>query len=413
MLPRVKLVQGLCLLLPVLGQVSAANDRGSGSNAEFAQYGRSKDRSRPSSNSTSNPNANATLGECSYAFIATAADAEQVRRDCPVIYGNLTFALTLAENINLDGLKAVEGNVTNDSCLTNHTRECRNGGPPSPPAFSISSSTLQSIGGKFYLGEFPGLANLSLPRLKTIEGGFNTWILRNLTYLDITDLESVGYMRLDAVGLKTLRHKQLRQVTGDLDRTKGRMVYVTSADVDNVDSIFSYPLDTGNSTVGFDLLPNVRNVTLGVASAGYVSMTGNGNLTVTLGGAETTEMTIMNFTLPSGLKSIQRSDKLRNLTVDRFDAFPTGIDKSLSDLFLPFDQLGALNMQGEWEVERLILPPQAANWTGFQLKIKNCSALHLTSQFEMPGDDKTQTWYWPQKDMMSIDIEGNVHSEFL
>lgn len=65
-------------------------------------------------------------------------------------------------------------------------------------------------------------------------------------------------------------------------------------------------------------------------------------------------------------------------------------------------------------IEQFVLPRQAIGYDSFDLLIGLCPLLNLTSEYGVLDNGETgQTWYWPQKNMSSIEIFGNVETPFL
>ncbi|PGH27456.1 hypothetical protein AJ80_00935 [Polytolypa hystricis UAMH7299] len=221
---------------------------------------------------------------CGPTVILSTADADKVRRDCTTINGNLLINQT-TEEINLDGLQTVNGSLSVWGCARDDT-EC----PEQPEPFTISSSTLSAVHGYLGVDRVAGLSNLTLPNLEVVDGVFDLSRPLDSTYVDITNLHTVaGFFIFATPDLKTLRHNGLREITYNAGWGR-RSIYVTQADVDSLDSLFKSPVIGNIYQAGFDLVPNVQELNFGLESVRQVTFTGNGNLTVTLGGPETTTM---------------------------------------------------------------------------------------------------------------------------
>ncbi|KAL7909036.1 hypothetical protein GGI35DRAFT_480618 [Trichoderma velutinum] len=246
-----------------------------------------------------------------------AADADALRKACRVVDGTITIPLSLSEleNISLDGIEVINGDLRSYKCgsISIKRRSATNSS-----AVSFSSSTLTTIHGDLALdGCIPDFTNISFPNLKTIDGAFDLVNSAALAYLDITNLDSVGYFRLNAPTLVTMVHKELRNVTGAHGTKK---VVIEETSLTSVDSVFRNPLDIGDSPASIE------------------------------------GKTLM------------------------FENYPT----------------------------------QAVNYTNFNFELYDCTNLNLSSQFTTAADGTTrQIWYWPQKNIKSLWIEGNVSTPFL
>jgi hypothetical protein len=119
------------------------------------------------------------------------------------------------------------------------------------------------------------------------------------------------------------------------------------------------------------------------------------------------EMKSLRFT---GVKEFTRGPTVTNITTGTFSVVS---NNSLTDLTVPFDQLSILEVFYQHQLQRLQLPPQAVGWTLLDLFIDLCPKLDMTSQYAMYNGKKVQTWYWPQKDIKAINIDGNIGDGFL
>ncbi|KAJ4863154.1 hypothetical protein T069G_04108 [Trichoderma breve] len=359
----------------------------------------------------------AFAAQCGNTTIHSAADADALRKACRVVDGTITIPLSLneLENISLDGIEVINGDLRSYNCgsISIKRRSSTNSS-----VVSFSSSTLTTIHGDLALdGCIPDFTNISFPNLKTIDGAFDLVNTASLAYLDITNLDSVGYFRLHAPTLVTMVHKELRNVTGAHGTKK---VVVEETSLTSVDSLFRNPLDIGDSpasiggkTLMFENYPTqtLTNATFGFARAGSLSIEGNGTLYVTLGGPEQTTMALTNLTFSRGTAGLIRNPQLANLTVE---TVTLGSYNNFTDLMLPFDSMSSLTILYEQTLTQLELPPQAVNYTNFSFTLFGCTNLNLSSQFTTDPDGTTrQTWYWPQKDINSLSLVGNIATPFL
>ncbi|EHK22941.1 uncharacterized protein TRIVIDRAFT_222198 [Trichoderma virens Gv29-8] len=191
------------------------------------------------------PSAFATQ-QCGSVTIRSAADAEALRKGCSTVDGTVTLSAELNESISLDGVQIITGNLTSGDCNLVANRSS------SASAISILSSTLTTIHGDLNLGSCVpgGLTNISFPNLKAVDGGFDIVNFGQLTYLDITNLDSVGYFYLWAPPLQTMLHNELRNVTGAHGTKR---VFVTQTSLTSVDSLFRNPLDIGDSLASVEV----------------------------------------------------------------------------------------------------------------------------------------------------------------
>lgn len=346
----------------------------------------------------------AFAAQCGSATIRSAADAEALRKSCSTVDGTITIQGSLSESISLDGVRVITGNLTGGGCDLS----------PSPANSSINllSSTLTTIQGDLSLGCVPALTNISFPNLRTVDGAFYLVNYDHLTYLDITNLDSVGYFHLRVPTLTTMLHNELRNVTGAYG---SKRVLVEQTSLASVDSLFQNPLDIGDSPAGavtdYWTLKRLTHLTFGFSRAGSLDVGGVGNLSVTLGGPKTTNMVLSNMTFLSGVAGLARSSKLANLTID---TVMLNGHNNFTDLLLPIDSMSNLLVGEEPTLTRLELPPQAVNYTNFSFWAQSCPNLNLSSQFTTNTDGTTrQTWYWPQKNMNDIFVDGNVATPFL
>ncbi|KAJ5780249.1 hypothetical protein N7457_005409 [Penicillium paradoxum] len=336
--------------------------------------------------------------DCDGSFRITSEDmAEALRHVCPEVGGSLVIGPFTDNNtihhLNLDGIVSIGESLMED-------RYAREGYPP----YTVSSSTLNKAGGvSFGTWGLDGLMSLSLPNLTYVEdrfaiGEYNT----KLTYLDITNLESVSTLSLTLPNVTTFRHKELRNV---------KTMYLTSMNVDTLDSLSGRPLNLTSATFMGDF-PNIDFIPIGFKAVDDLRVFTN--LSVTLGGPSTTDMKIGSFTL-GGNTDIKYSDDLQSLEVDSLELT---LEASIEHLDIRFDNLRSLKVSeyvSSSALKDITLPPKAVNWTGgFDLNIGAATALNLTSMYRDNEQGKrVQTWYWPTN-ISSIYIgPANVGNPFL
>ncbi|KAJ5320369.1 hypothetical protein N7508_000652 [Penicillium antarcticum] len=338
---------------------------------------------------------------CTSAIIFSPAGADLLRKNCRVIHGDVTIGPSndnsTTQHINLDGVEVIEGSFWNYVVARRDELDDQ-------PYFTLSSSTLTEVKGEVEFGRYPTkLQNLTLPNLKTVNISFEVgWWADDLTYLDVSSLESVSRFVLGAANLTTFRHKSLRNA-----KTVG--LYPTQ--IDSLDLVSDSRLNLTN--VGFQgPFPNLKNINIGFAYAKLCSIDANASLT--LGGPSATNMTIGTLSLGGGVSDIKRSTELESISVDKL-SLASSI--SIPHLEVPFDNLRDLTLEQNYEthpVKDITLPPQAVNWTGgFRLRISDAPELNLTSIYRTDDqNNRVQTWYWPTN-ISSIWISGaNISNEF-
>lgn len=347
---------------------------------------------------------------CGNVTISTAADADAVRKACTTITGDLVLAPNFSESINLDGIETILGDLKHSGCEVGF-KAC-----VIPPLFGISSSTLQTINGSLDVWYFPGLEKLLLPKLARVKGGVSLKRAHNLTTLDLTNLQYVQYVVLDLASLKTLQLDGLKGFTGP---SNGDIALWNVGQVDNVDGFFKNPLDPilsptnsqeAGSTIGGYGIPNVRKLTLGWKRFTTLTVSGN-DITVTLGGPNTTAMEIDTLKLLSGVVGIQRGEQMNNLTVGKLSVYS---NDNITELKANFDRLTSLELLFSSQLKTIILPSAAEQWQNYSLSVSGCSSLNLSSEYTVDGSgQRTKTWYWPKGDIQSVNIDANLSNDFL
>ncbi|KAJ5346790.1 uncharacterized protein N7506_000043, partial [Penicillium brevicompactum] len=317
--------------------------------------------------------------DCNSTWIKSAADADALRRDCPIVYGHVgigPFNGTSTVHINLDGIEMIGGTLgeypySRDEYTTQ-------------PYYTLSSSTLGSVDA-VEIGHYDSkIVNLTLPNLDYVDDDFKVGqSAYHLTSLDITSLDTASTIKLYAPNLTTLHHTRLRNVSS---------LIVYPMKIDSLNSLTDNPIALQYAT--FDgPFPNINNITIGFKSVEDLRI--NDNSSVAIGGSSTKDMNITQLRLSGGVIDFQRSAQLDSLKVDSLDLQEP---ISITDLELPFDNLRSLKIRQKEEtrpLKSITLPPQALDWTGgFHLYIASAPELNLTSLYSQ--DNSTQTWYWPR-----------------
>ena len=347
------------------------------------------------------------------ATIANAREADDLRKRCNVLEGDLTLEYGISESINLDSLEEVEGSILHEGCSLFGTQVAyENGWCEVPPAFEIRSTTLKQVGGSIWFSRFPGLDKVTFPNLDTVNGSISLNGVNNLTYLDLTNLKRIRSFTLHAERLETFKLDGLESFTEGKGMISSRVHLGDIGMVESVDGLFENPLDpmsqgrwTGEDGQSFygRRMSHVRSLTFGWRRINALKLTGE-NLTVTLGGPSTESMEIENLEVRDGVAELRRNPQLRNLTIG---AFELGFNNSITDLELPFDQLSSIAIYGTESLRSITLPPEAENWNwngqNQGLTITNTPNLELSPD----------TWHWPKSDISRVLIIANISNEFL
>lgn len=272
--------------------------------------------------------------------------------------------------------------------------------------------TLATIGGNLDISEWIGLANLSLPKLTQVDQ-FELYYTPNLTTLDITNLDTVSsFIIINSPVLETMHHNGLSNFTGN-PRTYLHTLQISSTNLESVDSIFAHPFNlsgvpTSLAFVGFMDMPKLKNVTFGITGADWVRLGGGGDTVITFGGTDSPTLNYTTIEIHTGIAGFERHADTTSISIAELDS-STG-NNYTDPLLLPFDQLGTVTIDTD-TLHYVRNVPQAVSWTDFELSL-NSKAFNMTSQFE--ADGTTQTWWWPEKDIQSIDIYyGNFTEGFL
>jgi len=359
------------------------------------------------------------MANCGDRKVFTQKDARDLARECKVLVGNLDIiSRNDTDDLNFDGLEEVKGSIWVQSiCFADDKNAKEKKDCPSWEPVKIESSTLRRVGGHFVVRSFvPGKAgfwNITVPRLRTIGED----LLLNdeqLEYLDVTDLEEIGDVDLDVPNLNTLRHEQLRSVTGGQAPAPGPIAgnfVVRRIAVDNLDSFLKPNISLPN--VQIQLESGMPRVTIGYAELGSLVLgapeTNVSFDEVVFGDGNTQALHIQNFTSYSEVKKLVREPQLRDFSAGMFK-----MDRgSLHHWELPFDTLRELRLLDIKCPETITLPPRAATWSNFTLQIKR-GPMKLASEYADKDGQRTKTWYWPEQPIDTIDLQDvSIDNAFL
>lgn len=335
---------------------------------------------------------------CHNVTISSAADAAEVRSDCTIITGTLEFSTDFKETVDLSGVEKIQGDILHSGC--------KNDCPALPPLFSISSSTLTTVGGSVELHWFSRLQELRFPNLSVVEGSVFIYSAVQLERLDITKLSRVGRIILRVTpNLASIQHEILKSFTGK--EGPGR-VDLTGA-VESIDSFFNYPIepvplenDTRISWVEIDSksLPNVRHINFGWSNLDILDIKGD-NLSITLGAVNTTTMNISTITLTGNITKLEPGKALTNLTIGTLSIDETG----LTDLNITATQLSRLELLDNEELSTITLPSKAFDWEDFALSLSGSPKLNFSSEYRLKdGGGEERFWFWPRQNIKAISI---------
>jgi hypothetical protein len=336
---------------------------------------------------------------CSTTWITSVADADVLRRNCRVVMGHIGIGPFVGDStvhINLDGIEVITGTLGEyPFSRTDYVTQ---------PFYTLSSSSLKRVDAVEFGHYDTKVVNLTLPSLRSVNDYFEVGqYAYDLTYLDITSLDTAPTIHLSSPNLTTLHHTRLRNVT-DLS--------IYPMQIDSLKSLIDNQLNLRNAIIQGPF-PNVNNISIGFASAKYLNI--NDNSSVTLGGSSTTEMAIEQLKLSGGVTDLNRSAQVNTLEVDSLELSNS---VSITHLEIPFDNLRSLKVLQRFEthpLKSLTLPPQALNWIGgFQLKIESAPDLNLTSIYGVDGQGNgMQTWYWPRNVTLIDIIDVTIANAFL
>ncbi|WYZ41493.1 hypothetical protein EsH8_V_000388 [Colletotrichum jinshuiense] len=335
-------------------------------------------------------------------FSITKLEDVELLRDCDEVEGDIKIGPEVFGNIDLSGPKIVHGNITAIGIEGI-------GGIEGIRSINItiSSSTLTTVDGSFLVaGQLkfaPAVNNISLPRLNTVGNTFSISGLPTLTYLDVTDLHTFAHFELSTPRLSTLKHTEVRNVTG---KRASNGIFIAETNLESMDSLFNNNISINSVSVYSSI--GLKRVTVGFNNVGSLMVSNSGNddgLEIVLGGQDTVSMQLGYITLTHGCVALKRSDQLQTLTVNSFVSYYN----NWTHLHLPFDQLSIFRAFNEQTLKWISIPPQAMQWADFSLYINGNPNLNLSSEY-MIGEngELVRSWYWPQNDMKMISISGGL-----
>ncbi|KAL0942041.1 uncharacterized protein CTRU02_204804 [Colletotrichum truncatum] len=348
------------------------------------------------------------LGQgCESLRIKSPADAEAAR-NCPEIFGDVIIYYNQTA-INLDGVKVVHGYIAT---------HCPESGPACDGhdyMETFSSNTLTTVNGNVNFGASYVLKNIPLPQLATVKGMFTVSGLWSIKNLDISSLDTLGGLIINAPGLENMKHTAVRAVTGFGD-PKSREIYLQVSSLKSLGNFFEQPITVDAVTI--EGTKDYDHLDYGFAETGSLVLRGSplqasvpssSNMTITFGGSQAREITIGKLDSYGGLGGVQLSPELNKLSVG---SFASNLDK-YGQLHLPFDQLGSLTLKSNQDLQWLSNTPKAENWVDFSLRIQDTPRLNITSEYNYSSNgEQKKVWYWPHADIGTIKIDANVTNAF-
>lgn len=229
--------------------------------------------------------------------------------------------------------------------------------------------------------------------------------MQDLVRLDITKLAYVFTLSINAGNFTIIDHETLEGFTSDSGYGG---VEIGSAAVESVDSFFKRPIHLSNTpgmsyiSTTWHGLPNVRNMTIGWSRVGDVSIRG-GNVSVTLGTSNTTDIEIGRLTLDGNITDLEYHPNLKNLTIGDFIMEPSKV--GITQFDLSFTPTSSIVIRDQLDLEVIRLPAEAEHWERLSLNISVCPKLNLSSEYIIrPDGEEEKIWYWPQNDMSGVRI---------
>lgn len=339
--------------------------------------------------------------------IANAADAKDVREACTSVGGDVTLQKGIDEDINLDGIKSINGNFDYTGCISDGDRDCPNVGD----LWSLSSDSLAFVNQSINIWRPHNLGKILLPKLREVRGEVAMNKLDNVTHLDLTNLEALGGFRLGGPSLQEFKLNRLKRFTrGPVSFTIAEVGEVESLDglfsnkveaFDDADHVISLSIDCEESK-------NLKEMTLAWANLTSASFQGN-NLVVTFGNPSVKKMSIGRIDTTAGT-TFRRHRDLEQLEVPKVEVDNRyGTVNNTGREILPFDNLSSAVLLEETDLDAMSieLPEQAAKWPKMNLTI---DAWNITLRTE--NNDGDQIWHWPPV-MELLEIRARFNNSLL
>ncbi|KAK8048304.1 hypothetical protein PG994_010034 [Apiospora phragmitis] len=363
----------------------------------------------------------------------SAADAEALAKGCLNIEGDLTISAGASgdDGISLDGIKSIAGGISIQAC------------PDRCAGFAagtLSSSTLESIGGDIHISDVAGLHSLLFPSLRDVRGTITLENLADLRSLDLAHLRSVNesFVLAGAPELTNLTAPtQGFDVAGDPARVR-----VWDVGLGSVDAFLVTPSNAHTRDVSVSRIPNVVYAELATSNGGTVRIEGNGHLTLGLGnfrnlssassGSGSLMMPAHIETLNvSGLSSVRWSSNSSQNNNNRPGEYYTlgtlavHDNHLLTTLPILWEGVDTLEIARNDALAELACPRDLDAVRAVASALRNV-AICDNPRLELGGatadedDDgkkwngtvETTSWIWPTVDMETFVLSGVVHDTF-
>lgn len=334
---------------------------------------------------------------------------------------NITGTFTLADYGRVDGSAIAENNPALEKIVLLETKD--------------------------YSGQmFDALIIRNLPQLRSIvrEHDSSGTLTSNVIFQNLPSLEDLdvgplgGIQRIDLVDLPRLTSltKRDRKYIGITPRGS-RHLRIDNAGFSSIDDFFRSTWCNGqpnapSSTYRTRGLPNVYNLTFGLAGADIVEIQGNGQLAMSTQYVESGcsmpssyfNMELRNL-LVSGLSELTRPWRHRDGTSNqttlqgvgsiRLGNF-TAVANNFTSLTLDFEGLGGLHVVDNPKLETLLFRLDAAaqyEWT--DIVITGNPLLKLNSTVLAKASNRTlvPSLIWPTRNVSSMMFEGSFDNAFL
>ncbi|KAK8090322.1 hypothetical protein PG997_005283 [Apiospora hydei] len=360
------------------------------------------------------------MGRNSPTAIKSAVDAEALARGCSTVEGDLTISAGASgdDGIRLDGVKSIDGGI--------HIQDCPNR-CAGFTAGTISSSTLESVGGDIQISDVGGLKSLLFPALREVRGKITLENLVELQSLDLTNLKSVNesFIIAGAPELANLTAPpEGFDVTGDPARVR-----VWDVGLGSVDSFLIAPSNAHTRDISVSRIPNVVYAELATSNGGTVAIEGNGHLTLGLGNFR--NISENGLLMPahietlnvSGLSDIRWSSSNSQSRPGEYytlGALSVRDNRLLTSLPMFWEGIDSLEISRNDALAELAFPrsPEAARAVASSLRnisIRENPKLELGTTAEdgkWNGTVATTSWIWPTVDLETLMLSGVVHDTF-
>lgn len=383
------------------------------------------------------------------------SELEDVRNECEVVGGDLTLNVNLTGLVNLDGVRRVTGDLSLIWCNGSGDVECP---VESATGVTVSSSSLEEVGGSLNMGSSPGVEKILLPRLVKVGDwvkGFNG----HLTELDISNLKQVRRLSLRFVTkLETLNITSLASIDkitiqgaselkriisngiqnltrgseeedeedGSTDWAKANYIAITDCPkLREVGDLYAGSLTRHSDKElrillgwGQNGMLHLEEISLGWTNTSLLDIRGVHDR-VRFGNNDTGSMYIERALARVGT-DFDRAENLKNLSLGSLYLEALGgtylvdgkeQDEDQETIQLEFDRVRELEVftANEVVVEKMSLPERVQTWGLKNLTLKMPRTKFLTRDED--ADDKI-IWHWPEH-MQIVELEGKIEQDLL